>query len=247
MDYIQKAGIKHPAEAVVIYSLKRSVPGIFGDGLGSSGMSFLPKLKNAADWESMLSDDANAKPGLRDILTERHEAIEAMLRGNIHDALTSKGLGKAAELAREMLAASVKLLKMLMDYITSVYRKLVEMSGFLPEDAWSLTTQVIRGIFIHMSNVRSEVRTVSPRDSATKNTAKVLYTLLRTHVVMQDFVVHEIKNHPIVSSEYVKFLTTHSPNGEVRKLREDLKTMNLLVKSAQAEAKKALETVKKVK
>jgi hypothetical protein len=39
--------------------------------------------------------------------------------------------------------------------------------------------------------------------------------------------------------------------GEVRKLREELKTMNLLVKSAQAEAKKALnvssELAKKVK
>jgi hypothetical protein len=247
MDYIQKAGINHPAEAVVIYSLKRAVPGIFGDGLGSSGTSFLPKLKTAADWESMLLLEANAKPGLKDILMERHEAIESMLRGNIHDALTSKGLGKAAELAREMLASSVKLLKMLMDYITTVYRKLVELSGFLAEDAWSLTTQVVRGIFIHMSNVRSKIRSVSPRDSATKNTAKVLYTLLRTHVVMHDFVMHEIKNHLIVSSEYVKFLTTHSPNGEVRKLREDLKTMGLLVKSAQAEAKKAVEAVKKSK
>jgi hypothetical protein len=66
-----------------------------------------------------------------------------------------------------------------------------------------------------MSNVRSEIRSVSPRDSATKNTAKVLYTILRTHAVMQDFVLHEIKKHPIVSSEYVKFLTTHLPNGEV--------------------------------
>ena len=101
--------------------------------------------------------DPNAKPGLRDLLMERHEAIESMLQGNIHNALTSKGLPRAAKLAREMLASSVKLEKMLMDYITLVYRKLVELSGFLPEDAWSLTTQVIRGIFIHMSNVRSKV------------------------------------------------------------------------------------------
>ena len=251
MDYIQKAGIKHPAEAVVIYSLKRAVPGIFGEGLGAGGKSFLPKLKNAADWESILSNDANAKPGLRDILSERHEAIEAMIRGHIHDAFTSKGFGKAAELAKEMLAASVKLLKLLMDYITTVYRKLVELSGFLPEDAWSLTTQVVRGIFIYLSNVRSKVRAISPRDSPTKNTAKVLYTLLRTHVIMTELVQHEIKNHPIVSSEYVKFLAAHSPNGEVRKLREELKVTVLLVKSAQAEAKKAItianEAVKKSK
>jgi hypothetical protein len=70
MDYIQKAGIKHPAEVVVIYSLKRAVPGIFGDGIGLGGTSFLPKLKTLSDWESILSADANAKPGLRDILSK---------------------------------------------------------------------------------------------------------------------------------------------------------------------------------
>jgi hypothetical protein len=143
---------------VVIYSLKRAVPGIFGDGLGSSGTSFLPKFKNAADWVLMLSEDTKVRPGLSDSLMERHEAIKAtMLQRNIHDALTSKGLGKAAKSAREMLASSVKLLKMLMDYITLVYHKLVELSGFLPEGAWSSTTQVICVIFIHISIVRSEV------------------------------------------------------------------------------------------
>jgi hypothetical protein len=33
-----------------------------------------------------------------------------------HNALTSKGLHKATKLAKEMLAASVKLLKLLMEY-----------------------------------------------------------------------------------------------------------------------------------
>jgi hypothetical protein len=79
MDYIHKAGINHPAEAVVIYSLKRAVPGIFGEGIGSGGTSFLPKLKTAADREFILLADANAKPGLLlDILTEWYEAISRL-------------------------------------------------------------------------------------------------------------------------------------------------------------------------
>ena len=110
---------------------------------------------------------------------------------------------------------------------------------------------MVRDIFVFISNVRSEVRSISPRDSPTKNTAKVLYTLLKTHEVMLDLIRHEIKNHPIVSSAYVKFLATHLPMGEVRKLHEELKAMTLLVKSAQAEAKKAVnfasEAVKKMK
>ena len=57
---------------------------------------------------------------------------------------------------------------------------------------------------------------------------------------MNEFVQHEIKNHAIVSSEYVKFLATHSASGEVRKLRKELLATTALVKSAQAEDKKAL-------
>jgi hypothetical protein len=135
MDYIQKAGIKHPSKAGVIYSFKRAVPGILGDGSCSEGASFLPALKTASDWESILSGDTNSKPELRDILTKHHEAIESQLRGHIHDAFTSPGLGKVAGLAKEMLAAPVKLLKLLIDYITRIYGNLVELSGFLLQDA----------------------------------------------------------------------------------------------------------------
>jgi hypothetical protein len=47
MDYTQKAGINHPSEALVIYSLKRPVPGIFGNGMGSGGISFLFKAEDS--------------------------------------------------------------------------------------------------------------------------------------------------------------------------------------------------------
>jgi hypothetical protein len=67
---------------------------------------------------------------------------------------------------------------------------------------------------------------------------------------MAEFVQHEIKNHPIVSLEYVKFLATHSPIGELRKLRSELSVTTQLAKSAQSEPKKAVsvagDAIKKV-
>jgi hypothetical protein len=62
----------------------------------------------------------------------------------------------------------------------------------------------------------------------------------------------KIKNHLIVSSKYVKFLATHSPpNGEIYKLKEDLRMMMILVNLVQAEAKKVInnanETIKMMK
>jgi hypothetical protein len=69
---------------------------------------------------------------------------------------------------------------------------------------------------------------------------------------MLDLIRDEINNHPIVSSACVKFLAMYSPIGEVRKLQEEFKMLNLLVKTAQqAEAKKAVnvasEAAKKLK
>jgi hypothetical protein len=74
-----------------------------------------------------------------------------------------------------MLVASVTLFKHHLDYMTAVYRNLVDLSGFLRQDAWSLTTQAIHGIFIYMSNARSGICGVSSRDLPIKKTAEVLY------------------------------------------------------------------------
>jgi hypothetical protein len=60
--------------------------------------------------------DVNAKPALQDILMECHKAIEALIRGHIHASLMSKGMHKAAELPKVMVSASVKLLRLLLDY-----------------------------------------------------------------------------------------------------------------------------------
>jgi hypothetical protein len=50
--------------------------------------------------------------------------------------------------------------------------------------------------------------------------------------------ISKMQNYLIVSSKCVKFLATHfPPNGDVHKLKEDLKMMMILVKLVQAEAK----------
>jgi hypothetical protein len=178
----------------------------------------------------------------REVLEEvswRSEAIEERIRGHIYDAFVSQGLDRAAELAREMLGASVKFLKMLSEYLSSVYRSLTKTSGFSEEDAWSLATQVVRGMFIHLSSARSNVRGVSPKSSPVRNTAVILHALLKTHEAMAEFMRHEIKNHPVVASEYVKFLATHTPVGQMRELTAKVQSLEIMVRGAQGEARKA--------
>ena len=54
----------------------------------------------------------------------------------------------------------------------------------------------------------------------------------------------EIKNHPAVSSEYVKFLATHVGFNEARSIRDSVLEVDKRVARLDAEQKKMVETVK---
>jgi hypothetical protein len=82
---------------------------------------------------------------------------------------------------------------------------------------------------------------MSLKDSAHINTAKVLYTMLRTHDLVDESVQAEIKNHPIISSEYVKFLATHSGRADILKFRTELADVKSIAVSAQTSATRALK------
>jgi hypothetical protein len=240
MDNLQKAGFKHPSEAVINYSFKRTVPATFGQGLVAGG-SFLPALKTIEDWDSGFSSEPMPKPGLKQLLLERCEGVESHLRSIIEELYERRGFKDVASLAKEMLSASVKLLKILIDYTSELYRTLTARSGFLPEQAWGLSSQCVRGVFMELGKPRASVGIVDPKDSAYRNTARVLFVLLKTHDEMSKFVVAEIMNHPVISTEYVKFLTANSPCAAVRRLETRVTAVESVAKAAHSEAKKALD------
>jgi hypothetical protein len=145
-----------------------------------------------------------------------------------------------------MLNASVKLLKVLVEYISDLYRELTGRAGFLPVEAWGLVSQCGRSVFMQLSKTRETLGIIDPKDSAQRNTARVLFAMLKTHDEMANFVLAEIKNHPVISSEYVKFLASHAPNAAVRELETKLIAVEAMAKAAQSEAKKALEKASKI-
>jgi hypothetical protein len=124
LDMIKKSGIKHAAEATVIYSLKKIVPGIFREGLTKSGASYLSALPTAEHWDSIFSTNPDVKPGLKQVLEERIEECETQICGVIADAYNHRGLDKVAELAKDMLTKSVKALHLVVTELSRVYRNL---------------------------------------------------------------------------------------------------------------------------
>jgi hypothetical protein len=125
-----------------------------------------------------------------------------------------------AALAREMLSTSLKFVNKLFDYLTETYCNLTERSGFLITDAWLLLTEIIARVCKSLNSTRSEVQSILAKSSLIRTTARILYGMLKVHDVMAKFLKFEIKNHPSVSSEHVKFLASHGSFKEVQSMKK---------------------------
>ncbi len=64
------------------------------------------------------------------------------------------------------------------------------------------------------------------------NATTVLWATFQTHDVMSEYLTFKFKNHPSISSEYVKFLASNSGIEAVVKLTDGLKKMELDVRDA---------------
>jgi hypothetical protein len=77
---------------------------------------------------------------------------------------------------------------------------------------------------------------ISSTNSAS-NASHVLYAVFRTLDVMSDFKKYKFKNHPCISSEFVKFMASNSGMDSIKKLEDR-------VKSLESDLKEALNKVK---
>jgi hypothetical protein len=68
--------------------------------------------------------------------------------------------------------------------------------------------------------------------------------MLRVHDVMDEYLTLEIKNHPSISSEYVKFLAAHATFKEVNVLTKRLESSDKRIPELEKEVKKLAELVK---
>jgi hypothetical protein len=183
--------------------------------------------------------------GLKDVWEERQPDVEAVIRGHIDDSLVRHGHTQAAALAQEMLSKSLKFTNRVFEYLTNTNRELTDRSGFPLGDAWLLATEIVARICKSLNTASSKIRDISIKSTPLRNTARVLYAMLRVHDVMDKYLKMKIKNHPSISSEYVKFLASHASFKDAQGLKKkeegiekrsseldkDFKKLDALVKS----------------
>ena len=238
MEKRHKMQIATTNEARAIYAMKNEFPQLLYKDFPGTGRdpSFLTAMKEYSDWES-------PETGVRDRILNRLGNMNSMFGEQI--ATTMANEPEARSLALSMLSVSVGCCRELVTYFDETMNELTIKSKFTTRKAFSLVTQVVRRFFMDLYKVRAQVySSLSTTDSAGQ-CAWILYGVLRTHDVMSDYVKARFKNHPSVSSEYIRFLSTNSGFESLKTLEDQVESLKRtsaqLVKDVTS-AKKASDT-----
>ena len=127
-----------------------------------------------------------------------------------------------------------------MNFVDTIYEKLVSQSQFTTAQAWSLTTQILDRICEELYVPKEGVGGAMLIDEPESVCCHILWSAFKTHDIMKTYIDCNFENHPVVSAEYVKFLATNSGGEKVEKLEQQLVAMTEKTTKAVDEAKKAV-------
>ena len=179
---------------------------------------------------------------------------EQAMRQAIHNTIPGgSDIRRICELG---VADSVSNLQRLIRWMDETYLDLTA-NSFTKVSAWCLVTRLGARYFQELFKVRSGVSDTFVISDHRRLAAHVWYGVSRTHDVMKEFGVMDFKNHPAMSSEYVKFLATNSGmelieaiDGKIKTVKDELKELKQLAqnasKAATSAANKADDVTKKL-
>ena len=242
MEKRHKMQIATTNEARALFAMKNEFPTLLYKDFPSTGKdpSFLTAMKDHGDWES-------PETGVRDGIVNRLASMVSMFGEQI--ATTMEHEPEARALALSMLSVSVTCCRELVTYFDDTMSELTLKSKFTTKKAFSLVTQVVRRFFMDLYKVRAQVYSSLSTADNTGQCAWILYGVLRSHDVMSEYTKARFKNHPSVSSEYIRFLSTNSGFESLKTLEDrvdELKRVSVQTVKDCTAAKKAADTASSV-
>ena len=247
METIKKLSLESPAEATALVAFGSAIPELFSKHGHFSAVvkkgSHFSRIENHEAWDGL-------KRRIEDVLAVQEQAM----RQAIANTLTSTSdVRRICELA---VADSVSNFQRLIRWMDETYLDLTA-NGFSKKSAWSLVSQLGARYFQELFKVRSGISDTFVIADTRKLAAHVWYGVSRTHDVMKEFGVMDFKNHPAMSSEYVKFLATNSGmelidsiDGKIKLIKDELKDTKQVAqnaaKAATSAANKADDVMKKL-
>jgi hypothetical protein len=243
MERMHKLKIPSLAEVHSLKGLESSLPRLFGDIFTFTGWqhtSYFTKVPNVCVWTNGLS-------GTKEFIMMNLVMVVEAVRATIDQSFPH---GKELHtLARLALESSASFIMSMISFIEE-NRESYALSNYPDAMQWSLNTRlsyrVWKEVYAPCSGLMEKVEPNNLQSTA----ATVIYHVLLTMDLQESFRKVGIKNHQVVSSEYVKFLSTNTGYDSIAKLQtsmvkleEQNKLLTVTVREASASAKTASTTV----
>ena len=233
-----KLKISTGAEQSALQALSFRRPQLFHSGktamVNERNKSKLNQLPSFKIWKS-------GGEGVRNYIVNQMNTIYSSMTEEITYALgCDPAFMKANALALRGLNDTVTFLTQLMNFVDVIYERLVVISKFSAEQAWSLTTQILDRICEELYAPKEGIGGVMSVEDPRSVCSHMLWACFKTHDIMATYIDKNFENHPVVSAEYVKFLATNSGFEKVEKLETQLSGMTEKLGKALDESKKAI-------
>ena len=132
-----------------------------------------------------------------------------------------------------------------LQFIDTIYEKLVTHSKFSLDQAWSLASQILDRVCEDLYAPKEGIAAAMVVNDPGSICSQLMWACFRTHDIMAEYIEQNFENHPAISAEYIKFLATNSGSDRVEKVEALMKTMAADAKVMTTEVAKAVAGVEK--
>ena len=204
MTQLEKLKFPTAHEASIATSFTNVLPAVLGRD--SDFSKPLPALGTPEKWSQ-----AHDRTGLKHVIEDQMASIKAKIMSQIPHMETQEGM----ILARCCLEATCAFVATFSSFFSDLHTNLHATGGYDKHASWMLTCRIGRRIFDEMAEVRVCGKGSRVINDPRATTARYLTGILRTHLKMEEFTKARFENHPVLSSEYVKFFATNSSTAKI--------------------------------
>lgn len=243
-----KVGFVTQVDSIIAASFQNILPGAYGrrpDSF-SGGSATQAELEAQPELPGLTSFDKWDK---RDGSSGRKYWIKKESRNtyNMLDNMIRQELkGDVQILAKELLMSSRTMSETLVDFISNTYDDTMYSGRFDAPQAWQMISKFVKRIFIEIADVRVIARNGIRTDDQWTTSGKFVFATLKAHEVMEDFMRLNIKDHPSISSEMVKFICYSQPASDTAEVLNRLGNVETLQRGDQSSISKLEAKLKKL-
>jgi hypothetical protein len=243
-----KIGYQTMADAYVATSFENVLPAAYGrnatpkstkstSNADIASQPELPGLPSFAKW-----DHTDGGTGRKYWIMKECRKTGIQIDGMIRAQLD----GQPQLLAKDLLTDSISMSEALFNFISTSYQDTFNSGRFDTTQAWQLTCKFVKRIFVELGDVRITARAGIHINDPWTSAAKFLFATLRAHEVMHSFMRLDIKNHPSISSEMVKFICYSQPASDTTEVLGRLSTVESMQRTQQSNISKLDLKAKKI-